>query len=161
PNWKCGQETAIRIFAWCMSLWTFWNAPATTPARVQAMARLLAIQAERIYHNIDFAVSQKNNHSMSEAIGLITVGLLFPEFRRAAAWTERGRSVLESDIARQIYDDGSFVQHSMNYHRVMLHDCLWAAQLCERAGRPLSAGAKRQIAAAARFIFQMHDPMSG
>jgi len=161
PNWKCGQETAIRLFAWCLALWTMWHSPATTPDRVQAMARLIAIQAERIHHNIDFAISQKNNHSMSEAIGLITAGLLFPEFRRAAAWEARGRAVLESDIARQIYDDGSFVQHSMNYHRVMLHDCLWAARLCDLNRKPLSQIARSRINAATRFLFQLHDSASG
>lgn len=161
PNWKCGQETGIRLFGWAFALYAFWNSPSTTPERVASMARLMAIQAERIYHNIDFAVSQKNNHSMSEAIGMMTVALLFPEFREAEKWFERGEHVLESDVRRQIYDDGSFVQHSTNYHRVMLHDCLWAIQLCEVNGRPLSAELVRRVGCAAEWLHEMLDTASG
>jgi asparagine synthase (glutamine-hydrolysing) len=161
PNWKCGQETAVRLFACCFALHAFWNAPATTDARVGAMIRLMAIQAERIYHNIDFAVSQRNNHSMSEAAGLITVGLLFPYFRGAATWFGRGREVIEGDMGRLVYEDGSFVQHSMNYHRVMLHVCLWALRLCELNRRPLSEESRRRVGSAADFLFETMDPASG
>ncbi|MBI5765231.1 MAG: alginate lyase family protein [Planctomycetes bacterium] len=161
PNWKCGQETGIRLFGWAFALYAFWNSPSTTPDRVASMARLMAIQAERIYHNIDFAISQKNNHSMSEAIGMMTVALLFPEFREARKWFDRGEHILESDVRRQIYDDGSFVQHSTNYHRVMLHDCLWSIRLCEVNGRPLSAELVRRVGLAAEWLFEMMDTESG
>ena len=161
PNWKCGQETGIRLFAWAFALYAFWDSPSTTPQRVAAMARLMAIQAERIYHNIDFAISQKNNHSMSEAIGLITVALLFPEMREARKWLDRGRFVLESDVRRQIYDDGSFVQHSTNYHRVMLHDCLCAIRICDLNGAPLSQELVRRVGHAGEWLFEMLDLSSG
>lgn len=161
PNWKCGQETAIRMFGWCFALYAFWNCPATTPERSAAMVRMLAIQADRIEKHIDFAISQKNNHSMSEAVGLLTVGLLFPELVDSARWADLGRSVLESDIRRQVYEDGSFVQHSMNYHRVMLHVCLWAARLCELSGDPLAPDVRRRLDRAADFLFEMLDSDTG
>jgi len=161
PNWKCGQETAIRLFAWCFALHVFWNSSSTTPERIAAMVRMLAIQADRIEKHIDFAISQKNNHSMSEATGLLTIGLLFPELADAARWVDLGRGVLESDVRRQVYDDGSFVQHSMNYHRVMLHDCLWAARLCELNGAPLAGDVLERIARAGDFLFEMMDSDTG
>jgi hypothetical protein len=161
PNWKCGQETAIRVFAWCIALHVFWRSPETTGRRVAHMAALLAVQADRIYHNINFAVSQKNNHSMSEAVGLLTVGLLFPFFRDADRWERRGRIVLEADARRQIYDDGSFVQHSMNYHRVMLHDMMWAVRLADLNDRPLSAELKHRVGLATVYLDNMIDPVSG
>jgi len=161
PNWKCGQETALRTMAWCFGLHGFWNAHATTPERIASLIMLIAIQAGRIAGNIDYAVSQKNNHALSEAAGLITVGLLFPELRGARRWEKLGRQVLEREVARQVYADGSYVQHSMNYHRVMLHDCLWAARLAELNGRPLSDASSERIAAAGEFLFEMLDPESG
>ena len=120
PNWKCGQETAIRLFAWCFALYGFWRSPATTPERVSTMVRAVALQAQRIAGNIDYAVSQKNNHGISEAVGLLTVGLLFPELKGAEQWRAMGRSLFEKEVRRQVYSDGAFVQHSMNYHRVAL-----------------------------------------
>lgn len=161
PNWKCGQETAIRCFGMCFALYAFADHPATSARHVVDMAKLMAVSAERIEKNIDYAYSQKNNHGMSEAIGLLTVGLLFPELQRATHWAAKGRDYLEREIARQIYDDGSFVQHSMNYHRVMLHDCLWAARLAELNGRPISREAFTRIDAGGEFLFAMLDRESG
>lgn len=161
PNWKCGQEASLRAFAWIFALHAFWNSPATTPVRVALALKLLAITAERVAANIDFAVSQKNNHGISEAVGLFTIGTLFPFLRRAAGWRSLGRRTLEREVSRQIYDDGSFVQHSMNYHRVMLHDCLWAMRIAELAGEPLSAELRSRVALAGEFLLGMLDPDSG
>lgn len=161
PNWKCGQETALRTMAWCFALYGFWNAPATTADRVALMVRLIALEAQRIAANIDFAIAQKNNHGLSEATGLLTVGLLFPELRDAAQWEQTGRRVLERELARQVYADGSYVQHSMNYHRVMLHDCLWALRLAELNERPLSPPTAQRVARAGEFLHAMLDRPSG
>lgn len=161
PNWRCGQETAFRIMAWCFALWGFWRSPATTSQRVAAMVAALAVSAARIEPNIDYAVSQKNNHAISEALGLFTVGTLFPELRDASRWQRDGRRILEREVLRQTYPDGSYVQQSMNYHRVMLHDCLWAWRLAELNGTPLSSDVRARVATAAEFLFEMLDESSG
>lgn len=161
PNWKCGQEAALRTMAWCFALYGFWRSESTTAARVAQMIKAIALHADRIAGNISYAVSQKNNHGLSEATGLLTVGLLFPELRNAIHWESLSRRILEREIQRQIYDDGGYVQHSMNYHRVMLHDCLWAIRLAELNGRPLSAAATERVAKAAEFLWEMSDAQSG
>jgi asparagine synthase (glutamine-hydrolysing) len=161
PNWKCGQEMSIRVFAWCFALHGFWRSRETTPQRVAEMVTSIALQAQRIAGNNDYAVSQKNNHGISEAVGLLTVGLLFPELRGADDWRREGLRIFEREVLRQVYADGAFVQHSMNYHRVLLHDCLWAVRLADQCREPISEEVRRRIAAAAEFLFQMHDPVSG
>lgn len=161
PNWKCGQEIALRCLAWCFALYGFWKASETTPQRVAYMVTMLAVQADRIEKNIDYAISQKNNHGLSEAVGLFTLGLLFPELKRAHHWLSIGRKVLENEVHRQIYDDGSYVQHSMNYHRVMLHDCLWAIRLADLNGQPFCHEMTSRVAKAGEFLFQMLDEKSG
>lgn len=161
PNWKCGQETSLRIIAWCFALYGFWGSNHTTPARVTAMVKAIALQASRVAGNIEFALSQKNNHGISEAVGLLTVGLLFPELRGAPSWLRRGRELFEREIRRQVAIDGSYVQQSMNYHRVMLHDCLWARRLVERSGEPFAADVTDLIDRAGEFLFQMLDAGGG
>jgi len=161
PNWKCGQEAAVRVFAWCFALHGFWSAKATSSALVVDMVKMLALHADRIAGNIAYAVSQKNNHALTEAIGLLTVGMLFPQFRSAARWEATGRRILEREVRRQIYDDGSYVQHSMNYHRVMLHDCLWAVRLAELNEQPLSTELVRRVSLAGEFLQEMLDTECG
>lgn len=161
PNWKCGQESSLRAFAWIFALQTFWNAPSTTGERIKLMVKMLALTGRRVAANIDYAISQKNNHGISEAAGLFTIGLLLPFLRESDAWHERGRRLLEQEVARQIYDDGSFVQHSMNYHRLMLSDCLWVMRLAELNGRPLSKAFASRVHRAGEFIYNMLDPATG
>jgi asparagine synthase (glutamine-hydrolysing) len=118
---------------------------------------MIAVTGERVAANIDYALSQRNNHGISEGVGLWTVGALFPELRGAAGWLARGREVLEKCGRELIYEDGSFSQHSMNYHRVMLQDYVWALRLGELLGEPFSEGLKARVAKAADFLHQVQD----
>ena len=161
PNWKCGQEIAFRIMAWVFGLYGFLTAPATTAERVTSLAQMIAVSAHRIEANLNYALSQRNNHGISEGMGLWTVGLLFPEFRRAEAWLKKGRQVLERLGQELIYDDGSFVQHSVNYHRLMLHDYLWAIRLGDLNEQPLSDALRERVAKATEFLYQIQDAKTG
>jgi asparagine synthase (glutamine-hydrolysing) len=161
PNWKCGQEAAFRLMAWCFGLCGFEGSPQTTPERVCHLAAMIAVTAERIEANIDYALSQNNNHGISEAVGLFTVGILFPEFRHAESWEVRGRKLLELQAQAQIYDDGAYVQQSMNYHRVMLQDYLWAIRLGEINGAPFSNALYERLLRSTEFLDAMTDPVTG
>ena len=161
PNWKCGQETTFRVMAWCFGLYGFLNAQASTPERIVMLAQMIAVSGQRILANIDYALSQRNNHGISEAVGLWTISLLFPELYQAAQWQEKGRTLLEQLASELIYADGAFVQHSVNYHRVMLHDYLWAIRLGELQNRPLSQQVSAQVAKAGDFLYQLQDHITG
>jgi hypothetical protein len=160
-NWKCGQETTFRVMAWCFGLYGFLDAQATTAERITLLAQMIAVSGQRIAANIEYALSQRNNHGISEAMGLWTIGLLFPEFNQATAWRTKGQTLLEQLAGELIYDDGSFVQHSVNYQRVMLHDYLWAIRLGELAGHPLSQSLRDQVAKSGRFLYQLQDQFTG
>jgi len=161
PNWRCGQEVAFRILAWCFGLRAFAASVHSTPARVASLAAMLAWQAERIEGNLAYARSQKNNHAISEGVGLFTVGLLFPELVTSERWRQKGRRILEEQAIRQIAEDGGYIQHSPNYHRLMLHDYLWAMRLGEVNGCPFSKSLYERLARATDLLFQLIDPATG
>ena len=125
------------------------------------MARLGWATGYRIDHHINYARSQKNNHALSEACGLMLIGHLFPELRDAQRWFDRGRTIFCEEMSRQVYGDGSYVQHSINYHRVMLQDATMAGLLAKWHDQPLDADTLRNIAASEEFLFQMLDPTTG
>jgi hypothetical protein len=161
PQWACGQESTFRMFAWLFCAATTLDAPAASVDRLQRMSERVWYTARHLERNINYARSQKNNHALSEAAGLFTIGLLFPELRRAATWRAKGRRVLETDLRRQTYADGSYVQHSLNYHRVMLDDLLWAARLGELHGEAFSDEALACLSRALDWLLQMIEPQSG
>lgn len=160
-NWKCGQEAAFRVMALSFGLYGFIHAKAATPQRVKSLALLILVSGRRIRSNISYAVSQRNNHGISEAMGLWTIGLLFPEIQEVKKWKELGRRLLEQQGRSLIYNDGSFAQHSTNYHRLMLHDYLWAIRLGELNDSPLSDELKERVGKAVDFLWMIQDQESG
>jgi len=161
PNWKCGQEAAFRIMAWVFAFYGLANSPHSAPEQMATLAAMIAAHAQRIERNIAYARSQKNNHAISEGVGLWTVGVLFPEFKAAKNWRKLGRRVIEEEAQRQIYDDGSYIQHSMNYHRLMLHDYLWAVRLGQINGCAFPTELLDRLRLAAEFLYQVMDLKTG
>lgn len=160
-NWKCGQETSLRLMAWCFGLYGFLGSPVTTAQRVAELAQMIAVSGARIEANLAYALSQRNNHGISEGMGLWTIGLLFPELKQARRWMRKGRMVLEQLANELIYADGAFVQHSLNYQRLMLHDYLWALRLGDLVGQSLSDNVRQQVAKSGKFLYQLQDAESG
>ena len=161
PNWMSGQELAFRLMAWCFALYGFRNSPLSTPERIVNLVAMVAVHAERIHRTLGYARSQKNNHSLSEATALLTVGFVFPELSKARSWEDVGRTILEDEVRRQIYDDGSYVQHSVYYHRVMLQVLLWALRITEIHRRPLSPVLKERFRRATAFLDALTDERTG
>lgn len=161
PQWACGQEATFRLFAWLLAACAMLDHAATTDARLQRLTQRVWYTARHIEGNINYARSQRNNHAISEAVGLWTVGLLFGELARAAVWRSKGQRILEAELARQVFADGSYVQHSVNYQRVLLDDVLWGVRLGELNGEALSAEARSAVARALRWLLEMVEPASG
>jgi glycosyltransferase involved in cell wall biosynthesis len=160
-NWKCGQEASFRVMALCFGLYLTVNSAATTPERIALLVNILAHHGERIARHIAYARSQKNNHSISEATGLLTLGILFPELSAAAQWQARALEVLAADVAEQFYEDGSYVQHSLTYQRLAMHDLQWAMALAKRNGVSLPATVEGALRRASEFLLALVDPVTG
>lgn len=161
PNWQCGQECALRAMAACFGLYGFASSRESTPDRMASLIAMLAVHAARIERNIRFAETQMSNHALSEAVGLYSIGTLFPDLARADLWRRRGKHVVEREARLHSYADGSYIQHSMNYHRVMMHDYLWALRLAELNGDAFSPRVHRILDRHTDFVYMLQEPASG
>lgn len=160
-NWRCGQETSLRAMAWCFALYGLLAAPSTTAERVASLVQAINLSGQRVAATLDYARSQRNNHGVSEAVGLFTIGSLFPELRAAAVWRATGRRALEEELRTLILPDGSFSQHSTNYQRVMLDAAVWALRLAQLHGEPFSAEATDQVRRATALLHALQDETTG
>jgi hypothetical protein len=152
PNWMCGQEASLRLIAVTFALQAFRDHPASTDARLTLAARLADFTGRRISFHFDYAVSQQNNHGISEAIGLQTVGTFWPGVGGASGWYRSGLSELAEQCAALIGPDGGFSQHSTNYHRLLLQLLTWS-ELVERSVRDtLPIAVRTQAIAATDFL---------
>ena len=164
PQWTSGQEVAIRLMALVWAGQVFSGSPESTAERKEKLSAAIAAHAERIPITLVYARSQNNNHLVSEAAGLYTAGMALPDHPRAEAWRTEGWKWLEWAFKRQIFEDGSYVQHSTNYHRLMLQIALWVWTLANlsparRGGMPQKIEA--QLALAAKWLSALTDRESG
>lgn len=159
--WACGQEVSFRTMAILFAAMTLLDTTNASPQRLRNLELLMWQSGKRIEANINYALSQKNNHGISEAVGLWTIGTLFPEFSESERWLRKGKQISEKEVARQVYEDGSFVQHSLWYHRVMLDDLCWFKALSNSSGQNLSEAFEARARSAISWLAHFVDPDNG
>ena len=132
PNWRCSQEISLRVLNWTFALYYYRNDPELTEIRFNRIIHLIYWQLKHVAANINFSrIAVRNNHALTETLMLYLGGLLFPFFPEAKGWKKRGKAWFETEIAYQIYEDGTFLQFSHNYHRVAIQLLTWALYLAE------------------------------
>ena len=160
PQWLSSQEVALRAMAWIFALHAFARSPATTIARMEKIIAALDAHARRIEATLAYAKAQNNNHLISEAAGLFTIGLLFPKLPGSSRRRALGRALLES-TAGQFFPDGGYIQHSVNYHRLALQLYAWAMRLAEISGRPFSPAMYSCVDRSLDLLGRLIDPGTG
>jgi len=160
-NWKCGQESTFRLIAVTFALAQFGRLPSATVERLKLWSQFVTATGQRIAANLDYALSQSNNHGVSECVGLITASLLSPESGEARNWREWGLANLEQQLAELIYPDGGFSQHSLIYHRVLLHDVCWLISLLRQAGLAVPGWLEHPSRQALEFLTTLVDVPTG
>ena len=152
PNWKCGQESSIRLMAAAWALSAFDKSPLLTPEIRRRFAALAQVTGRRVEAHLGYALSQDNNHGICELVGLITVGCLWPDLPGARKAKAMAISKLDVYADRLFAADGSFSQHSSNYHRVALDALCWAEAVLRVDGRHLPPSAAAAAERGARFL---------
>lgn len=157
PNWMCGQEATFRLMAVVFAAESVGVPEAHRPQ----LSRFVVASAGRIAAHLDYALSQDNNHGVSECAGLITAALLLPDYSHAAGWLLQGLSSLEDQLDRLVYCDGGFSQHSLIYHRVLLHDLCWIRWRFDLSGKTSPTWLNMAANRALSFLKVITDPESG
>jgi len=162
PNWSCGQEIAIRSLAWVFSLYAFRHSTATTQSRIALMLRYLWYNAYHIEKNYWYALKcVRNNHSLSEAAGMFTIGALLPFLPEAGRWRQKGFEHLVSEALWQIYTDGTYVQHSTNYSRLVVQLFTWCTQIARANGEEFPEKVNERLRLLLSFLWNMQDERTG
>ncbi|MEJ2708348.1 MAG: alginate lyase family protein [Anaerolineales bacterium] len=175
PQWVSAQEVALRLIAMGFCYQIFTTSEHTTPARRQRMATSLVAHARRIPPTLAYARAQNNNHLLTEAAGLLSAASWLPDHPAARRWRQLGWRWFIYGLENQIAPDGSYVQQSTNYHRLMLQISLWVAALLHGARRNNAASLPEnpdlpveyppeileRLATATHWLLNLMDPTSG
>ncbi len=161
PNWESGQEVALRLIALSWAARLFADSIHTTAGRSARLAAGLIDHARRIPPTLIYARAQNNNHLVSEAAGLYLAGLLFTGLPEARRWKSLGWDWLNRALLSQIEEDGEYIQHSSNYHRLVLQLALVTEAVARRAGEYLPSATMERLGAATRWLLAYFDQVSG
>lgn len=162
PNYKCSQEISLRILNWTFALYYYKNSPELTEERFQNIMNAIFWQLHHVYHHIDFSrIAVRNNHAITETMMLYLSGLLFPFMAETKKWSKQGKKWLEEEVAYQVYKDGTFLQFSMNYHRVVVQLLTWGIRLSELHNDKLKPVVYERALASLKFLETCMDQSSG
>ena len=160
-HWYSAQEVAIRLIALLFAAHTFSDAMREVPERWSDILKGIAIHAMRIPPSLSYARAQNNNHLLLESAALYLTGTTFPEMRHADRWRSWGRRYFEEGIARQVFPDGGYAQHSTNYQRLALQAGILVASVASEAGEPLRGSTHQALGRMAECLASLVDEKHG
>jgi hypothetical protein len=162
PNWRCSQEISLRILNWCYALYYYQNAPALTEERWQRIQQVIYASLHHVYHHINFSrIAVRNNHAITETLFLSLSNILFPFVPETKKWSIDGVKWLEQEIDYQIYGDGTFLQFSMNYHRVVVQLLSLGISVFEKNKRQFSEIVYQKAYQSVNFLYQCMQNENG
>lgn len=162
PNWKCSQEISLRIFNWMYALYFYKNSEALTESLWGKIQNTIYWSLHHVYHHIDFSrIAVRNNHAITETLFLTLSELLFPFMPETKKWAKKGRKWLEQEVAYQVYEDGTFLQFSMNYHRVVVQLFSFGIAITELYNKKLSATVYDRAGKSLDFLYQCLQEENG
>jgi hypothetical protein len=163
PHWSSAQEVAIRLVALAFALQVFAQSGQVSQDNLELVAKLITYHAERIPPTLVYARSQNNNHLITEALGLYTASALLPKHPLAIKWHKLGWYWLKYAFLTQIDPDGTYTQHSTNYHRLMLQAALWAFAIHNHLflNEQIPAVITDRLKASTHWLNKLLDPDTG
>lgn len=153
-NFKCGQESALRMINALMAYSVFQSYGLTTRRDEDNLRKLVEVSYKKVLSNFFYAHKCiKNNHALSEIMGLII-----------GAWSceDKGRlrkayTLLDKEIQKQFFSDGGYIQFSFNYQRfaLQLMECVF--KISEKTNIHMCEKSKDLIKNSAVLMYQMQD----
>ena len=141
PNWMSPMEAAIRIVNWIWGFAFMGDSPAFDGQARLVFYRNLLSHGRFIMRHVE----PYGNHRFSNFVGLVWLGVLFPEFKEAAGWREAGIKGFCEELERQVRSDGVHFEGSIPYHRLVLEMAATTWLLLRRNGIELPAASQEAI----------------
>jgi hypothetical protein len=162
PNYKCSQEASLRVINWTFVLHFYRNSPQLTEELFDEIMHNIYWQIKHVRSNINFSrIAVRNNHAITETLMLYIGGLIYSFFPEAQEWKSSGKKWFEQEIAYQVYPDGTFLQFSMNYHRVLIQLFNLAFIISNKYQERFGEVVYKRSYESLNFLFQCQIPQNG
>ncbi len=155
PAWET-LSTAVRCYwAWFDIFYACRRSPHFDDDLLLDLVKSFYHHAE---HLLEWGVTKHNNWLVVESQVIASIGVLFPEYRRAAAWRREGYRRLADEIAVQVYPDGTQWELSANYHAMCGQGFASAYELAQLNDIPLPAVYGERLRAMFDHVWRLARP---
>jgi len=156
-NWASSLEVALRLIAWCWTLFLLRGSRALSPEIGAVMLGAIWAHAAHVERYLSSYFSP-NTHLTGEALGLFYAGVLLAEGRQAARWRRRAAEILVQQSERQILPDGVYVEQSTCYQRYTIEIYLHYLILAARNELAVPAGVGERVQRMLDFLLAVRRP---
>ena len=182
-NWTCSMDIAIRAVNWVWGFYFFKDSPEITDEFLWNFLNSLLHHGKHIEENLERTSRTaelvntvlvhgrlnlntlrsawrgiNTNHYLSDVVGLVYLGILFPEIEDAKRWRDFGIRELISEMRNQVYPDGADYEGSISYHRLVTELFLSATLLCLKNNVAFPAWYMERLERMVEFVMYYTKP---
>ncbi|MDR0965682.1 MAG: heparinase II/III family protein [Myxococcales bacterium] len=119
-QWRAPMEVALRSVNLCLAFLMTRHRPEwqRRPSACLSLIENLWAGGRFVEANLESDTAIPNNHLVAGLVGLLHLGVLFPELPEAARWRARASAGLCREIEAQTLPDGFGFEGSTGYHRL-------------------------------------------
>ena len=131
-NWTCTMDVAIRVCNWMWAWWAFQDHYTWNDSFNRKFVRSVWQHGWYIERHLENKKNIRTNHYLSDIVGLLFIGVMFPQLREADTWKRFGIEELVRSMDEMVYSDGVCFENSTAYHRLTLELFAYSAILCRK-----------------------------
>lgn len=135
PNWVVPMEAAIRGVNWLYAANCFGEAGLAPEFWWKLLGSLFA-HASFIRANLEWNPYARGNHYLANLVGLAYLGAFFSDSPEGKAWLAFATRALSAEIHHQVGPDGTALEASLGYHRLVTELFLAGSLVAARAVWP-------------------------
>lgn len=156
-NWQSSLEIGLRATSWIWTLFFLLPSRSLDETVARRIGKSLFAQIDHVFR-YPSTFTSPNTHLIGEAAAVFLGGVVFGEWKHAAAWREWGKSVLVGEIEKQITEDGVYGELATYYHCYALDFFLQAMLLAQRTGSDFPERAWQRLGRMIDFLLHMTRP---
>ncbi|ARJ39565.1 hypothetical protein SporoP8_12180 [Sporosarcina ureae] len=153
-NYKCGQEATLRMINILIAYSVFKSYGLTTLQDSENVRRIVESSYKKVLSNFFYAHKCiKNNHTLSEIVGLIVGAWACNDDIRL----KKAYELLNKEIIKQFLPDGGYIQYSFNYQRFALQLMEFVLSISNQTNIQITNKSKELIKNSANLLYQLQD----
>ncbi|MBI4312526.1 MAG: alginate lyase family protein [Chloroflexi bacterium] len=128
-NWDNAMEAAVRITNWVWAYHLCRSSPHFSETKLKGFLYQVQVHGAFIVSHLERG-PVSNNHYLADGVGLLHLGMLFPEIKGSRNWLQKGKDIVFKEVIQQSYPDGVSYEGSVPYHGFVLELLLPTLALC-------------------------------